>query len=269
MSHRKCTSRRRARSGLVLCVLLIALVAGACSSSSHSSSPSGEPKGQLLVFAATSLTGAFDQIGKQFQQANPGVTVRFNYSGSSTLATQITQAAPADVFASADNQNMTTVVSAKLVKGSPQVFTKNKMEIMVPPGNPKKITSVADLANPAVKVAVCAPAVPCGAYAQEVFKKAGVTVKPVTEEQNVGGVVTKVTLGEVDAGMTYSTDVKAAGSKAEGVVIPPEQNVTADYPLAEITTAPNPTAAAAFIAYVLSPAAQGVLSEFGFVPVSG
>jgi molybdate transport system substrate-binding protein len=172
------------------------------------------------------------------------------------------------VFASADEQNMTTVVKANHVSGSPQVFTKNKMEIMVPPGNPKKIASVADLANPGVKVAVCAPAVPCGAYAQEVFKKAGVTVKPVTEEQNVGGVVTKVTLGEVDAGMTYSTDGKAQGSKAEGVVIPPDQNVTADYPVAQITSAPNTTAAAAFITYLLSPPAQSVLAQFGFAPIS-
>jgi molybdate transport system substrate-binding protein len=220
-----------------------------------------------VVFAATSLTDPFNQIGSQFQKAYPGVKVKFNFSGSSTLATQITQAAPADVFASADTQNMATV--ANMVSGTPQVFTHNTMEIMVEPGNPKNITSVADLANSAIKVAACAPEVPCGAYAQEVFKKAGVTVTPVTQETSVGGVVTKVTLGEVDAGMVYSTDVKAQGSKAQGVPIPQDQNVLADYPIAQLSSAPNPTAGAAFISYVLGPDGQKVLSDYGFVPVSG
>jgi molybdate transport system substrate-binding protein len=260
--------------------LLVAALAG-CSSSpattaaapsasasgvSASASSSAKPTGTLVVFAATSLTDAFDKIGTQFQQANPGVTVKFNYNGSSSLATQITQAAPADVFASASPTNMKTVTDQGLASTTPEIFTRNQGEIMVEAGNPAHITSLANLANPAVKVVTCAPAVPCGALATTVFKNADVTVKPVSQEQNVGGVVTKVTLGEADAGIVYVTDVKANGGKTTGVAIPADQNTITDYPIAEVKGAPNPTAAAAFISYVLGPDGQQVLKSFGFMP---
>ncbi len=151
------------------CALVLLAVVSACggsSPSSSSSSVSGKPSGDLVVFAATSLTGAFDKIGAQFERANPGVTVRFNYNGSSSLATSIVQGAPADVFASAAPENMKTVTDANLASGEPETFTRNQAEIMVEAGNPLKITSVSDLANPEVKVVVCAPDVPCGALAQ-------------------------------------------------------------------------------------------------------
>ena len=261
---------------------MVALVAAACSSSTTSSPPSspaasgtaasgsaaaaGKVSGTVVVFAATSLTEAFDKIGAQFEAAHPGVTVKFNYNGSSSLATSITQGAPADVFASAAPKNMETVTSAGLASGTPQDFAKNSGEIMVEKGNPKNIKSVSDLANPAFKVVVCAPQVPCGAVATAIFKNAGVTVKPVSEEQNVGGVVTKVTLGEADAGIVYVTDVKANEAKATGVPIPADQNDITAYPIVQLKDAPNPTAAAAFIAYVLSPAGQQVLASYGFLP---
>ena len=254
----------------------LAVALAACTSSPATSAPaagtpasgsaSAKPTGTLVVFAATSLTEAFDKIGAQFEKANPGVTVKFNYNGSSSLATQITQGAPADVFASAAPSNMKTVTDAGLASGTPQTFTSNTGEIMVESGNPHKITSVKDLANPKIKVVVCAPAVPCGAVAQAIFKNAGVTVKPVSEEQNVGGVVTKVTLGEADAGIVYVTDVKASESKAEGVPIPADQNDVTEYPIVEVKNAPNATAAKAFISYVLSPAGQQVLASYGFLP---
>jgi molybdate transport system substrate-binding protein len=255
---------------------VVALVLAACSSST-SSSPSGSAAtgsaaaagkvtGQLVVFAATSLTEAFDKIGAQFEAAHPGVTVKFNYNGSSSLATSITQGAPADVFASAAPSNMKTVTDASLASGTPQDFARNTGEIMVEKGNPHHVTSVKDLANPALKVVVCAPEVPCGKVATAVFKNAGVTVKPVSEEQNVGGVVTKVTLGEADAGIVYVTDVKAHESKATGVPIPADQNDITAYPIAELKDAPNATAAAAFISYVLGPDGQQVLASFGFLP---
>ena len=262
--------RRHPALFTVVCAAIAALVLAACSSStstpSASSSGSGKVSGTVVVFAATSLTDAFNKIGAQFEKAHPGVTVKFNYNGSSSLATSITQGAPADVFASAAPANMKTVTDAGDAAGTPQVFTRNTGEIMVENGNPKKITSVKDLANPAIKVAVCAPEVPCGAVATAIFKNADVTVKPVSEETNVGGVVTKVTLGEVDAGIVYVTDVKESEGKATGVPIPASQNDITEYPIAQVKGAPNATGAKAFISYVLGPDGQKVLASFGFLP---
>ena len=263
--------RRHAALLTVVCAAVAALVLAACSSSSSgsssgSSSASGKPSGTLVVFAATSLTDAFNKIGAGFEKANPGVTVKFNYNGSSSLATSITQGAPADVFASAAPANMKTVTDAGDAAGTPQIFTRNTGEIMVEKGNPQHIESVKDLADDKIKVAVCAPEVPCGALAQEIFNNAGVTVKPVSQETNVGGVVTKVTLGEVDAGIVYVTDVKANESKATGVPIPADQNDVTEYPIVQVKGAPNSGAAKAFISYVLGPDGQQVLASFGFMP---
>jgi len=264
--------RRRVRTLTGVCVAVGALVLVGCSSSSTtapsagSSAAAGNLSGTLVVFAATSLTEAFDKIGAQFHQAHPGVTVKFNYNGSSSLATSITQGAPADVFASASPKNMATVTDAGDATGTPQTFTSNTGEIMVESGNPMHIKTVKDLANPKVKVVVCAPTVPCGAVATAIFKNAGVTVKPVSEEQNVGGVVTKVTLGEADAGIVYVTDVKANETKATGVPIPADQNDVTEYPIVQVKGAPNSSAAKAFISYVLGPAGQQVLASFGFMP---
>lgn len=224
--------------------------------------------GTLNVFAAASLSGAFDKMGSEFEKANPGVHVRFNYAGSSTLATQITQGAPADVFASANTSNMTTVENAKLVSGQPRIFARNTLEIMVEKGNPKQIKTVHDLANPNLKVSVCAPAVPCGAYSKDVFQRAGVTVRPASEENSVTGVVTRVSLGEADAGIVYTTDVLAGGSKVSGVTIPAADNVIASYPIAKIDKAPNSKAATAFVNYVFSSDGQKVLADLGFKPPS-
>ena len=277
---------RHTRILAVIWVAVLGVALTACSSSSSTSTPSpastpasgstaasgsaaaasGNITGTITVFAATSLTKAFDKIGAQFEAAHPGVTVKFNYNGSSSLATSINQGAPADVFASAAPKNMNTVTSAGNASGTPQDFARNTGEIIVEKGNPKNINSVSALANPALKVVVCAPEVPCGQVATAIFKNAGVTVKPVSEEQNVGGVVTKVTLGEADAGIVYVTDVKANEGKATGVTIPANQNDTTKYPIAELKDAPNPSAAAAFISYVLGSQGQQVLASFGFAP---
>jgi molybdate transport system substrate-binding protein len=252
------------RYGVVAVVGICALTA-ACSSSASSSS-SGKLSGQLVVFAAASLKGAFDKIGSQFEKAHPDVKVKFNYAGSSALATQLGQAAPADLFASANTKSMKTVTSDDLATGSPQVFAKNNLEIMVTKGNPMKIKTISNLAKKDVKVAVCAPAVPCGAYSEEIFAKADVTVHPVSEETSVSAVVTKVSLGEADAGIVYVTDVKAAGDKISGVPIPAKDNVTAQYPIVKLKKAPNPQAAAAFMDYVLGSSGQKVLASYGFLP---
>lgn len=260
---------RKVRASAAAGVLVAALAA--CSSSPAPVNAAGggtqaaKLSGTLVVFAATSLTDAFDKIGAQFQQANPGVTVKFNYNGSSSLATQINQGAPADVFASASPKNMTTVTDESMTSGTPKDFARNTGEIMVEAGNPMHITSVAGLASSSVKVVTCAPEVPCGSLATAIFKNAGVTVNPVSQEQNVGGVVTKVSLGEADAGIVYVTDVKANGSKTTGVPIPENQNQVTSYPIAEVKGAPNAAAAAAFISFVLGADRQAVLKSFGFL----
>jgi molybdate transport system substrate-binding protein len=239
------------------------------STSSVSSSPSAAASsstlsaGTITVFAAASLMGTFTELGKQFEAAHPGDTVKFSFGGSSTLATQITSGAPADVFASAAPANMDTVVTAGDAS-NPQDFAKNTAEIAVPPNNPATVTSVNDLAKSSVKVALCEPKVPCGVVAAEVFKNAGITVKPVTLQPDVKSVLTQVELGNVDAGMVYVTDVLAAGSKVKGVVIPANLNASTLYPIATITSSKEMSIAQAFVACVLSPAGQQVLAAAGF-----
>jgi molybdate transport system substrate-binding protein len=235
----------------------------ASSAAANGTSPAAASTGTITVFAAASLMGTFTQLGKQFEAAHPGDTVKFSFGGSSTLATQITGGAPADVFASAAPANMDTVVSAGDAS-NPQDFAKNTAEVAVPPNNPAKVSSVTDLAKSSVKVALCEPKVPCGVVAAEVFKNAGITVKPVTLQPDVKSVLTQVELGSVDAGMVYVTDVKAAGSKVKGVVIPASDNASTLYPIATISSSTHQAEAAAFVAYVLSPAGQQVLAAAGF-----
>ena len=259
--------------------LIMAAVAGAalagCSSSTSSapaaSSPSSSPAtsssaaatGTITVFAASSLKETFTKLGDQFDAAHPGDTVKFSFGASSTLATQITSGAPADVFASAAPKNMHTVVSAGDAS-SPQDFAKNTAEVAVPPSNPANVTSVNDLAKSSVKVALCQPQVPCGVVAAGVFKNAAITVKPVTLQPDVKSVLTQVELGNVDAGVVYVTDVMAAGSKVKGVTIPADLNASTLYPIASVSNSKSLSIAQAFVAYVLSPAGQAVLSAAGF-----
>jgi molybdate transport system substrate-binding protein len=237
--------------------------ASASSSSAPAASASAVATGSITVFAAASLMGTFTQIGKQFEAAHPGDTVKFSFGGSSTLATQITGGAPADVFASAAPANMDTVVTAGDAS-NPKDFAKNTAEVAVPPSNPAKVTSVSDLAKSSVKVALCQPKVPCGVVAAEVFKNAGITVTPVTLQPDVKSVLTQVELGNVDAGMVYVTDVKAAGTKVTGVPISASDNASTLYPIATVSSSTHQAEAAAFVDYVLSPAGQQVLAAAGF-----
>ncbi|MDQ2754996.1 MAG: molybdate ABC transporter substrate-binding protein [Actinomycetota bacterium] len=230
---------------------------------SSGSSTSAALSGSINVFAAASLQETFGTIIKQFTAAHPGVTVTPNFGASSALATGITQGQPADVFASASQTNMDTVVKAGGAASS-RAFATNVMEIAVPRANPANITGVNDLAKPGVKVAICQSQVPCGSTAAKVFTNAKITLTPVSQEADVKSVLTKVTLGEVDAGVVYVTDVKAAGAKVKGVEIPADVNASTSYPVATLTKSANPALADAFVAYVLSPDGEAVLKAGGF-----
>jgi molybdate transport system substrate-binding protein len=237
--------------------------AGASAASSAAASATAGTT-SITVFAAASLQGSFTQIGQQFERAHPGARVTFSFGPSSGLATQIINGAPASVFASAAPANMTQVVKAGETLNSPSNFAKNKMEVAVPPGNPAGVTSVTNLSKSAVKVALCQPQVPCGVVARDVFKNAGISVKPVTLQPDVKSVLTQVELGNVDAGMVYVTDVKAAGSKVKGVAVPSGDNASTLYPIATLKGASDKTVANEFVAYVMGPQGQHVLSQDGF-----
>ena len=225
---------------------------------------SGAVTGTVTVLAASSLTGTFTQIGKDFEAANPGVKVTFSFGGSSTLAQQINQGAPADVFASASPTNMKQVADAGGLAGTATTFVKNQLVIAVPKGNPKQIAGLADLAKPGVKVAECAAAVPCGAAAQKALTAAGVKITPVTLEQDVKAALSKLTLGEVDAALVYRTDAKAAGGKVDGIEFPESAQAINEYPIAVLKNAANPGAAKAFTEFVRSEKEIAVLIQAGF-----
>ncbi len=241
-----------------------ALALTACGSSSgSSSSASSSVSGAITVFAAASLKESFAAIGKAFESANPGTTVTFNFGASSTLATQITEGAPADVFASASTTTMDTVTTAGDA-GDPATFAANTLAIATPNPQSVPVDALADLASASVKTVVCQRAVPCGAAAATLFEQNRLTVSPVSEEADVKAVLTKVALGEADAGIVYVTDVKSAGDTVVGVSIPADQNVTTTYPIATVTDSRNSATAAAFVAFVLSPEGQKVLADAGF-----
>lgn len=229
------------------------------------SAEAGGLGGDLVVFAAASLTGAFTELGETFQAEHPEVNVEFSFAGSSTLAAQINEAAPADVFASASPATMDTVTEAGSNAADPEVFTSNTLQIAVPEGNPGGVDALADFADADLDLAVCAPEVPCGAAAEQVFRAAGVDAAPDSQESDAKAVLTKVELGEVDAGLVYTTDVAAAaGDKVEGVEFPEAQDAVNDYLIATLKESGNPDAASAWVEFMFSEEAQRVLAEAGF-----
>jgi molybdate transport system substrate-binding protein len=223
------------------------------------------PSGEITVFAAASLTESFEAIAKQFEKRYRNVDVKLNFDSSSNLATQIQQGAPADVFASADEANLQKAIDSGDVTAKPVTFAKNRLEIAVEQGNPKKITGLADLADSDLVVVLCADEVPCGRYAAEAFAKAGVDVSPASKEENAKATLSKVSLGEADATVVYVTDVKAEKG-VSGIRIPNAQNVIATYPIAAVKESQNKTAAKAWVRFVQSTAGQTTLLKFGFLP---
>ncbi len=233
----------------------------ACGTSAPASSPA--LSGTITVFAAASLNAAYTAIGKEFENSHPGTTVTFSFGGSSMLVSQIQQGAIGDVFASADRPNMQKLIQAGLTAESPIVFARNDLEIVVGKGNPKHIASLADLARSGLVVVLCAPVVPCGSYAAQALQKAGVSVKPASQEADVKAVLSKVALGEADAGIVYVTDVKAAGAAVEGVAISPALNIVAEYPIVILKDSQNRALARAFVSYVLTDG-RPILARYGF-----
>lgn len=224
---------------------------------------SADTGGTVTVFAAASLTETFTQLGRDFESAHPGTRVVLNFAGSSALATQITQGAPADVFAAASPATMKTVTDAGDAAGAPAVLARNQLVVAVPEGNPDRVGGLADLARPGVKVALCAEQVPCGAAARSALDAAGVRLTPATLEQDVKGALAKVKLGEVDAALVYRTDVRAADGLA-AVEFPESARTVNDYPIVVLKHAGNPDGARAFVDHVRSDAGLAVLTAAGF-----
>jgi molybdate transport system substrate-binding protein len=239
----------------------------------RSSTADGELAGTLTVFAAASLTDVFGGLGDQLTADNPDLDVQFSFAGSSALAAQIEQGAPADVFASADETQMTRVTDAGLAS-DPKIFAGNSLVLALPPGNPGSITvpsadagppSLAEFIDEDTTLAVCAPEVPCGAAAAKVLDASGLAGAPDTYEDDVRAVLTKVQLGEVDAGLVYHSDVTAAGDSVVFYGFEESNLAFNRYPVVQLEGAANPEAARAFVDLVLSGDGQKALLRAGFI----
>lgn len=252
-------SRRLAAFAALAAVSLIG-----CGSTDAPAAQGTSGTGEITVFAAASLTETFTRLGKDFEAANPGATVAFNFGGSSALAQQINQGAPADVFASASPASMKQVTDTGAVTATPAIFARNRLQIAVPQGNPGRVTGLADIAKADLKIGLCAEQVPCGVAARKALQAAGITAAADTLEQDVKAVLTKVRLGEVDAALVYRTDVRSAGADVLGIWFPEADQAVNDYPIAALAKAPNAAGAKAFVDYVRSGKGRAVLGESGF-----
>ncbi|MER7047988.1 molybdate ABC transporter substrate-binding protein [Streptomyces jumonjinensis] len=257
-------SLRRASAAVLTTALLASLAAcGDADDSARDDSPKsqGRPSARLTVLAASSLTDAFETAGAAYEKANPGTEITFSFAGSQELAAQVGQGAPADALVTADT---TTMDGLKADTGTPTVIAGNRLVIAVAEGNPEKIDELGDLAGAQLKVVLAAPEVPAGRYSEQILDAQKIEVKPVSQEPNVRAVLSKVELGEADAGLVYRTDAAAAADKVDAVAIPDSQNAVARYPAATLKTSRNPEAAAAFVSWLSGPQAQKILKDAGF-----
>jgi molybdate transport system substrate-binding protein len=266
----------RIRRGLaVAAVLALALPLAACSSDDDTATPQGSAtpsssSQELVVFAASSLTNVFNTLKPRFEAAHPGAKVTLNFGSSGDLATQINQGAPADVFASADMDNMQKVVDAGNVVGTPVTFVRNRLEIVVPSANPGGVTGLSDFSKDSLKIALCVETAPCGKVADNVLKAAGVDAKPDTREVNVRAVLTKVDTGEADAGLVYHTDVLSDQAKVKGIPFTkPESEAVTPYPIAPLKGAKQPELAQDWVDYVQTDEAQTIFKAAEFLAPTG
>jgi len=257
------------RRAVVLSIAVVLLLTG-CASPSSSVGSDDEavdgPQVEITISAAASLGAAFEEIAEEFELAHPDIAVNpLITDGSSVLATQIIAGAEVDIFASADENNMQKVRDAGLIEAAPERFASNTLVVATPTDNPADVNELADLARPDLALVVCAPEVPCGAATQTLLENAGVVAAPVSLEQNVTAVLTKVATGEADAGIVYATDVQ---DRADLAFFVPDgaDSVVNDYPIAALADSQHPDAAAAFVAFVTGEEGQAILASYGFGP---
>ncbi|MFF7438254.1 molybdate ABC transporter substrate-binding protein [Streptomyces sp. NPDC008122] len=262
-------TRRRAAAAALTAALLVPLAA--CSSnddtdkgasgSTSSGSAGTAPKANLTVLAAASLTDVFKTAGAAYEKSHPGTKLTFSFAGSQELVAQVSQGSPADVLVTADTKSMDKV---KAETSAPAVIAKNRLVIATGKGNPFKVDELKDLADTKLKVVLAAPEVPAGKYSKKILDAQKITVKPVSQEPNVRAVLSKVELGEADAGLVYKTDAQSAEDKVDAVEIPDAQNAVASYPAATLKDSKNAAAAAAFVTWLSSPEGQKILQDAGF-----
>ncbi len=255
---------RRTTRLLARLLLAALLLAGCAPGQTVGTTSSAAPARSLTVFAAASLQKTFTVLVKTFEASHPGVTVVINFAGSQTLASQLVEGASADVFASANETQMKVVTDAGLATGQPTIFATNQLMIAVPPDNPAGIASFGDLTRKGLALVVCAPAVPCGAATQKVEQATGVRLDPVSEEQSVTAVLSKVQTGEADAGLVYRTDVIAAGGSVRGITFPESGQAVNRNPIVLLKGAPRAELGRAWIDLVLGAQGQSVLADAGF-----
>ncbi|MFD7380372.1 molybdate ABC transporter substrate-binding protein [Streptomyces anulatus] len=262
-------NRRRTAAAVLTTALLIPLAAcgdgsGSAKDKGEGSGPAaatGAPAADLTVLAASSLTDVFKEAGAAYEKENPGTKVTFSFAGSQELAAQVKQGAPADALVTADTRTMGGLSGDT---GKPTVIAKNRLVIATGEGNPEKVGSLKDLADPKLKVVLAAPEVPVGRYSAQILDAQKIAVKPVSQEPNVRAVLSKVSLGEADAGLVYRTDAATATDKVDAIDIPDAENAIASYPAATLKTSKNGEAADAFVAWLSSPTAQKILQGAGF-----
>ncbi|MFI5670602.1 molybdate ABC transporter substrate-binding protein [Streptomyces sp. NPDC051704] len=265
---------RRSTFAAALTAALLVPALAACGSSdtkdtkdtgaaaSPSASASAEPKAaNLTVLAASSLTDVFKTAGAAYEKAHPGTKITFSFAGSQELAAQVKQGAPADALVTADTKTMDGL---KAETNDPAIIAKNRLVIAAGKGNPFKVDELKDLADTKMKVVLAAPEVPVGRYSKQILDAQKIEVKPVSQEANVRAVLSKVELGEADAGLVYKTDTIKSGDKVAVVDIPDAENAVASYPAATLKSSKNAEAAAAFVAWLSTPEAQKILQDAGF-----
>jgi molybdate transport system substrate-binding protein len=247
----------RAAAVIALAVLILGTLSGCGSDYTDSDE-------RITVFAAASLKSTFTELAERFEAEHPGSRVEFSFAGSSDLAAQLDQGARADVFASADQRNMAKVVDAGLTAGSPVDFATNSLTVVTAPGNPKGITTFADLARPGTLVVTCAPQVPCGSATQMVESSTGVDLAPVSEESSVTDVLNKVIAGQADAGLVYVTDATGAGDAVTAVAVPEAAQAVNTYPIVTLADSGAQETAREFVEFVTGPDGRAVLADAGF-----
>ncbi|MEU8619118.1 molybdate ABC transporter substrate-binding protein [Streptomyces sp. NPDC048623] len=261
----RAVTRHRAAAAVLGAALLLPLTAcgsgGDGDGAKKDAGGSTAPKADLTVLAAASLTDVFRTAGAAYEKAHPGTKITFSFAGSQELVAQVSQGSPADVLVTADTRSMDKV---KGDTGAPAVIAKNRLVIATGEGNPLKVDELKDLADSRLKVVLAAPEVPAGKYSKQILDKQKLTVKPVSQEPNVRAVLSKVELGEADAGLVYKTDAESAADKVDAVEIPDDQNAIAQYPAATLKDSKNAEAATAFVAWLSSPEGQKILQDAGF-----